>query len=269
MILKKKGRRCRQILWLTVLFTAPLFLHNALAESLNQAVFARRTEIAWQQAQAQYLAATNGSPAAWVFARACYNLADFATNDDNRADLANQGIDACRKLLLKQPKSGAAYYYLGMNQGQLARTKLLGALKLVREMEREFKTAWSLDKEVDHGGPARSLGLLYRDAPGWSVSIGSKRKAHEWLERAALFDPVFPENLMVLCESYLKWDEVSAADEKLKKLDALWPQAQTNFTGVIWEHDWADWSARRDAIRAKIKEEQAAAGPVRSPRQSD
>ncbi len=77
------------------------------------------------------------------------------------------------------PNSAPAHYYLAMNLGQLARTEFLGALKLVREMEREFKTAAELDAQFDFAGPERSLGLLYRDAPGWPVSIGSKRKARE------------------------------------------------------------------------------------------
>ena len=266
MISKKNWRSGCPRFWLAVCLTALIFLQNALAESLNKEVFARRTEIAYHEAKAQYLSATNGSPAIWIFARACYNLADLATDDDQRAKLAQEGIDACDKLLLVQPKSGAAYYYLGMNQGQLARTKWLSALKLVREMEREFKTAWSLDKKVDHGGPARSLGLLYRDAPGWPTSIGSKRKAQEWLERATLFDPIFPENLTVLCESDLKWDEVTAAGTTLKALDLNWPQAQTNFTGVAWEADWADWTTRRDSLRTQIRGKQKTSGsPANNP----
>ena len=270
MIPKKNRRLARHILWVAVCLAVSVVSQNALAESVKQDVFARRTEIAYHQAKTKYLSTTNGSPAAWIFARACYNFADLATTDDQRAGLAQEGIDACQKLLLAQPKSGAAYYYLGMNQGQLARTKLLGALKLVREMERNFKTAWSLDKQVDHGGPARSLGLLYRDAPGWPTSIGSKRKAHDWLERVVQFDPVFPENFMVLGESELQWDDVNAAADALKKLDANWAQAQSQLTGVAWEADWADWNTRRDALRTQIKEKLAtASAPVNSSRRAN
>ena len=60
--------------------------------------------------------------------------------------LAQQGIAACRQLIARTPKSAPAHYYLAMNLGQLARTELLGAFKLVREMEREFKTAVGLDR---------------------------------------------------------------------------------------------------------------------------
>jgi hypothetical protein len=38
-------------------------------------------------------------------------------------------------------ESAPAHYYLGMNLGQLARTELRRRAQLVKEMEREFKTA--------------------------------------------------------------------------------------------------------------------------------
>ena len=44
--------------------------------------------------------------------------------EDVRARLANEGMDACHKLIAVQPKSGPGHYYLGMNEGQLARTEL-------------------------------------------------------------------------------------------------------------------------------------------------
>ena len=236
----------------------------AQAQPADQAEFARQAAVEYQLTRTQYQSATNGSPAAWQFARACYNLADFATNDAARADLALQGIESCRKLIKEAPQSGPAHYYLGMNLGQLARTELLGALTLVREMETEFKTAWGLDQQVDHAGAARSLGLLYRDAPGWPASLGSQRKAQEWLDRAAHASPDFPENLLVLIESHLLWDEPVPAGEKLKELDLLWPHARTNFTGQVWEPDWADWTARRLAAEKKLAAQ--AASPARTSR---
>ena len=102
-----------------------------------------------------------------------------------------------------------------MNLGQLARTETLGALKLVREMEREFKTAAELDGHFDYAGPERSLGLLYRDAPGWPVSIGSRRKAREWLEQAEKLAPEYPENHLNLVESYLQWHDRAGGEARI------------------------------------------------------
>src|ERR1051325_6954299 len=104
---------------------------------------------------------TNGAEAAWGFARACFDRADFATNDLERAALAEQGIAASRRAIQLQTNSAAAYYYLGLNLGQLAQTKLLGAIKLIEQMEAAWKQAIELDEKFDYAGPHRSLGLLY------------------------------------------------------------------------------------------------------------
>jgi tetratricopeptide (TPR) repeat protein len=151
-----------------------------------------------------------------------------------------------------------------MDLGQLARTELLGALKLVKEMEREFKTAAGLDEKFDFAGPERNLGLLYRDAPGWPASIGSKRKARNFLERAVKLAPDYPENHLNLAESYLQWRENDSARLKLNALDSLWPKAQTNFTGEKWEQSWSDWSTRRDAVRKKLEQISAPAKPPKN-----
>jgi hypothetical protein len=141
-----------------------------------------------------------------------------------------------------------------MNLAQLAHTELIGALKLVKEMEREFKTTGSLDKNFDCAGPERNLGLLYRETPGWPASIGSKRKARNFLEQAVKLAPDYPENILNLAESYLKWSEPDHAKKELNALDSIWSKAQTDFDGEAWEQSWADWSTRRDDLRKKLEE---------------
>ena len=148
-------------------------------------IFAARAEAEYHRAQTQFQSNTNDPAAAWQFARACFDFADFATNNTERAALASQGIAACRQSLARESNSAPGHYYLAMNSASWRDTKRnLARLKMVREMEREFKTAAELDEHFDYAGPARCLGLLYRDAPGWPVSIGSRRKAREWLEQA-------------------------------------------------------------------------------------
>ena len=223
-----------------------------LADEAQRKIFTARANAEFQRAQARFQADANNATNAWQFARAAFDFAEFSTSDTARAALAKQGIAACRQLIASDPKSAAAHYYLAMNLGQLARTEFLGALKLVKEMEREFKTAGELDARFDYAGPARSLGLLYRDAPGWPASIGSKRKAHSFSEQAVKLVPDYPGNHLNLVESYLQWDETAAAKWELQVLDALWPVAQTNLTGEKWEQSWDDWSTRRQAARQKI-----------------
>ena len=233
----------------------------ALANPETNNLFAARARAEFHRAQIQSQADTNDPVAAWQFARACYDFADFATNDTERATLAVQGIAAGRQLLAHWPQSAPGHYYLAMNLGQLARTEILGALKLVKEMEREFKTADDLDEHFDYAGPARCLGLLYRDAPGWPASIGSRHKAREWLERAAKLAPEDPENHLNLIESRLNWNDRTGAGNELKSLDALWPKAQTNFVGKAWEPSWADWTARKSAAEQALAQTSPPAEP--------
>jgi hypothetical protein len=235
------------------------------ADEAQDKIFAARAEMEFYRAQIQFESDTNNSTNAWQLARTSYDFADFATNDAERADIAGLGISACRQIIAREPKIAPVHYYLAMNLGQLARTELVGALKLVNEMEREFKTAEALDEHFDYAGPARNLGLLYREAPGWPVSIGSKRKARSFLERAAKLAPDYPENHLNLAESFLQWHESDGAKKELDALDLLWPKAQTNFTGVAWEQSWADWTTRRAAARKKLDETPV---PAKSPKDS-
>jgi len=238
------------------------FVNATVAQPTNNPVFAARAGAEFHRAQIQLQSNTNDFAAAWHFACACYDFADFATNETELAAIAVRGIAASRQLLAHQPKSAPGHYYLGMNLGQLARTEVLGALKIVKEMEREFKTADDLDEHFDYAGPARCLGLLYRDAPGWPTSIGSRRKAREWLERAAKLAPDYPESHLNLIESRLNWNDRAGAKSELKTLDALWPKAQTNFVGEAWEPSWADWTARKIAAEQSLAQtSQAAESP--------
>jgi tetratricopeptide (TPR) repeat protein len=204
------------------------------------------------RAQAKLQSDQNNPTNAWQFACAAFDFAEFSTNNAQRADLANLGIAACRPLVAREPKLAAGHYYLAMNLGQLARTELIGALDLVKQMEPEFKTAGQLDELLDHAGPERNLGLLYRDAPGWPASIGNPSKAQALLRQAVRLAPDYPENHLHLIESYLKWKENSSAKRALLALDNVWPSAQTNLTGVKWAQAWDDWAARRIAARKQL-----------------
>lgn len=205
-----------------------------------------RYETAWGRFQNE---PTNSS-AAWEYARAAFDRAEFSTNDTERAALAVPAIEACRKLTAREPQCAPAHYYLGMNLGQYARTKLLGALKLVGEMERAFQTAAILDERFDHAGPQRNLGLLYYEAPVIG-SVGSRTKARKHLERAAELAPDYPENRLNLAEAYLKWRDRQPLKRELDALQKLWPAAKTNFIGPDWDAAWQDWTRREKQLRHK------------------
>jgi tetratricopeptide (TPR) repeat protein len=139
--------------------------------------------------------------------------------------------------------------YLGMNLGQVARTKLLGALGILDEMEAVWKKAIALDPKYDYAGAHRSLGLLYLDAPGWPTSIGSKSKARQHLEKAVELNPEYPGNRLCLLEAQLKWGETKTVRAQISPVEAVLKTARTNLTGEAWARDWQEWDERWQKIK--------------------
>src|SRR5947208_15406714 len=167
---------------LSLLFLVPL--SPLSAHAATPAEFAARARKAYQDARDKHSESPKDIQLAWQFGRACYDVADFSTNNTERGDFAQQGIAACNEAIAANHNCAPAHYYLGMNLGQLAQTRGLSALKLIDQMEAEFKLARQLDEKFDFGGPDRNLGLLYRDAPSW-ISLGSRDNAAKHLPRAA------------------------------------------------------------------------------------
>ena len=235
---------------------------QAEISNTDKARWVAHAQEVYSTAQKRFEAEPTNAMTAWEFARAAFERAEFATNDTERATLAVQGIGACRSALERNPKSAAAHYYLGMNLGQLARTKSLGALKIVNEIEREFEAARKLDDRLDFAGPDRNLGLLYRDAPSIG-SVGSRSKARQHLLRAAAQVPDYPGNRLNLAESAARWRDAKTVQRELAALDEHWAAAQMKLAGPDWEPTWSDWTVRRDQLRIKAQELDK---PVTSPR---
>jgi tetratricopeptide (TPR) repeat protein len=207
-----------------------------------------RAEQVYLQARIRYEQDRSDMENAWQFGQACFELADVVASNARRARLANEGMDACKAVLERNPKLAPAQYYLALNVGQLARTKSVGALKLVSQMEAGLKQSIRLDPAVDFAGPYRSLGLLYRDAPGWPVSVGSRSKARQHLQKAVELRPDFPENWLCLLESYSQWSDKRALEPQIKKVDELLVAARKKYNGETWAVAWQDWERRWNAL---------------------
>lgn len=237
--------------WLVLLCVSLILAQRALATDTNTTQ--GYLEFEYQELHKQFQAGTNNAELAWKLGRACFDMSTLQKDASVEANYAQAGIDACQTSLALDARSAPAHYYLGMDIGQLADTKRnLAALRMVKDMEREFLTARSLDKHFDQAGPSRNLGLLYRDAPT-IVSIGSRTKARQYLEEAVELAPDFPENQLNLIESYLKWDYKTEAQRQFGELEKMWPRAQKEFIGVPWQMSWTDWNKRLEAVRKKIE----------------
>lgn len=220
----------------------------------NHAAYLKRAERNYRQARARYQANTNDVEAAWQFGRACFDRADLARDDDEREALAQEGIAGCRHAVEREPKSAPAHYYLAMNLGQLAQTRSLGALRLVGEMEREFKSVRDLDARLDHAGPDRNLGLLYLQAPGWPASIGSRTNARKHLDRAVELAPDYPDNRLSRLEALVKWGDRKSLQRDFKAADEALSRARKELSGEEWEQSWEDWDRRWKKIEEKARE---------------
>ncbi len=204
--------------------------------------------------------APNAKDLAVQLGRACFELAEFASTAEAREALAQEGIIACRSITNGHSGTNhpAANYYLALNLGQLARTKTLGALRLVEEMEMQFHLAIAGNPRLDQAGPDRCLGLLYSRAPGWPASIGNRSKARKHLSKAVQIAPGFPENHLFWMEALLKWKDDPALDAAMANYLILLPAARKEFAGEAWEWSWIDWEDRLRSLQRRPRKREAA-----------
>lgn len=211
-----------------------------------------RTEAAYHAAR-KAAAATNSMENLWHVGRTAFDWADNNSREKIKAQVAETGIEACRAAIAKNPTSAPAHYYLALCLGQLAQTKTITALRLVREMEKEFDRVQVLDEAFDHAGADRGLGLLYLEAPGWPTSIGDRKKARIHLERAVALAPEYPDNHLSLLDLLIQVKDHRAAAMELAAMDSIWVEAKRKFSGKDWAAAWLDWDARRTLLEAKLR----------------
>jgi tetratricopeptide (TPR) repeat protein len=209
-------------------------------------------ERVYRQARLEQQHSPDNPTAAWQFARACSSLAELTETDAQRETLAQEGIETCRQTIQHHPNLAPAHYYLAMNLGQLARSKGLSALKIIREMEEAFQTVIKLDPSFDYAGPHRTLGILYRDTPGWPTSIGSRKKAREHMEKALNLCPDYPGNHIVYLTTLLEWGEKDTVQKKLPATENVLQAARSKLTGDLWALSWEEWQQSWQTIKAKI-----------------
>lgn len=217
------------------------------------------TEAHRSHAEAAYQAArtaatqSNSINHLWELGRAAFDYADTVTREKTKAQIAETGIAACRTAIGLDPASAPAHYYLALCLGELAQTKTLGALRLVREIKDEFDRVRVLDNTLDHAGADRGLGLLYLEAPGWPTSIGDRKLARSHLENAVALAPNYPDNRLSLAELYLRTKDTRASATELVALTQLWPLAKSQFAGPEWTQAWLDWDNRLHLLEARLQ----------------
>jgi tetratricopeptide (TPR) repeat protein len=202
---------------------------------------------------------TNSVERLWQFGRAAFDRAAITEREKSKAQFAEAGLTACRAAIQQDPASAPAHYYLALCLGELARTKTLGALRLVRSVEKSFLTVRTLDETFDYAGADRGLGLLYLEAPGWPTSIGDRKKSRTHLERAVALAPNYPDNRLSLLELLIRIKDHRAASTELEAIEALWPKAREKLSGDAWRDAWVEWESRKSALQARLQKLHSAA----------
>jgi len=225
------------------------------AEAANPSVVSSseiRLEKALAEARKNYQSNPTNYDAAWKFARAAFEWADNTDNQDHTS-VANEGIEAAHAAITLKPSGAEGHYYLALNVGQIARTKSLSALRMVKQMEQEFKKSIEIDPGLDFAGACRSLGMLYTDVPGWPVSIGNKSKGRELLQKAVQLYPEFPDNQITLAEAYRKAGDFKTLRQKLDGMEKQIELARKQLSGELWAQSWSDWNKRWREVKQGLQ----------------
>lgn len=126
--------------------------------------------------------------------RAAY-WAGRAAKGDARRESFQQGIDAARALLEKNPDDPEGLLWLAANLGAEAlEHSKIQALPVIPKMVELLEKLDRVAPDYENAAAARTLGHLYFVAPP-IISVGSNKKARVSFERALDLAPDFPGNL--------------------------------------------------------------------------
>lgn len=201
------------------------------------------------------------------FGETAFAWGDTVSTSAERATVAEETVAALRAVARDHPRSAVAHYFLAMNLGQLARTRTLGALRLVEEMVEHFNLALGIDPALEHSGPDRNLGRLHHLAPGWPLSVGDDAKARRHLEAAVKRVPEFPANHLALLDFLVAENDAAAVAKQLETLDGIWESAKRRWATRDWEDDWIEWNEQRDNIRRQLEKLGGKPTPLLPPKQ--
>lgn len=143
--------------------------------------------LAWALAGATVLAADS--------AKAAYEAGRVATAQADRERSFALGMQLAKARLASKPEDAEGLYWLAVNMGAhaLERGKL-SALPVVPRMEALLLRLDQVDPRYQDAGAARVLGRLYHQAPA-VISVGSNKKAGQFLAKAISLAPNHPGNL--------------------------------------------------------------------------
>ncbi len=146
-----------------------------------------------------------------------YWLGESATDAEDKIFFFNEGVECGKEGAAIDEDSTEANFWLAVNYGSYGQEKgIMQSLSLINPVKDAAEKALKLDENYFYGGPFRVLGRLYHKAPGFPFSIGSTKKAIEYLEKAVASGPKFFLNRLFLAEAYLSDRKKDKAREQLE-----------------------------------------------------
>jgi tetratricopeptide (TPR) repeat protein len=206
----------------------------------GEILYARRSLEAVQDASGVYLQAAHADPnrteglvgavksQIWII--------DHQPDRAKREAASVLAVQAGQWCLRIAPASPVCQYWLGAALGVQARERSSTALDALPRIEEFFRKAAAGDPQLEEGGPARALALLYARAPGWPTGPGDPERALEEARKAVALKPDYPPNQLVLGEALnLNGDSRGARDAYTHALDLA------RVRGVAGDPDAAEW----------------------------
>jgi tetratricopeptide (TPR) repeat protein len=144
-----------------------------------------------------------------------------APNAKEKKRLAQAALEAGEQATTKNPAQSMGWAYYGEALGQYANThKGLSSLKKVKQAVKALETSISLDSQNAYAHML--LAEFYRQSPP-SISIGDKKKALVYAEKAATLDPNRAINRLAFARALADNQRRQEAIEQLRAILALTP----------------------------------------------
>ncbi len=125
----------------------------------------------------------------WKKARLYYFYGDnIAQERDYKLENFERGLELIEKAEELDDQSADIYYWKASLTGMRGQTRgVLQSLFMVSPMKEALERTIELDPDYDSAYFV--LGILYREVPGWPLSIGDDKKSVEYLEKALSYRP--------------------------------------------------------------------------------
>lgn len=155
---------------------------------------------------------------AWAYgllSQICYWRGEVEKSD--LLEIYEKGVEYGETGVEVDEDSLESNFWLAVNYGLVGREKgMLYAMRLIDPIEKHTRKALEIDESYFYGAPARVLGRLYNQLPGWPISKGDNKKALEFMLKALKHGPKFYLNHIYVADVYSALKNKDKAREHLQ-----------------------------------------------------